>query len=159
MKTEFKKAVLPDEISSLKAFDRRVFSSSDAFDTAEWENYEAYWMVVNGTKVGCCAFERHVDFQDDITEVGNNPPLQGSLYISTTGILPEFQGKGFGQLLKAWEVSYARYHGFTRIITDVRKSNLKMIRLNRRFNFQVIRTTRRYYTDPVESTCVMELLL
>jgi ribosomal protein S18 acetylase RimI-like enzyme len=32
-----------------------------------------------------------------------------------------------------------------------------MIALNERFGFRVIRTTPRYYSDPVESTVVMEL--
>ena len=80
------------------------------------------------------------------------PPASGSLYIASTGIHPDFQGMGFGQLLKNWQVIYARYRGFERIVTNTRKSNSAMIALNRKFGFRIIRTTPRYYSDPVEST-------
>ena len=52
---------------------------------------------MDGVTVGCCGFEHHVDFQDG--QENENPTLRGSLYISTTGVLPRFQGKGFGPIL------------------------------------------------------------
>ncbi|MBZ5595142.1 MAG: GNAT family N-acetyltransferase [Acidobacteriia bacterium] len=159
MRTEFRKAILPDEIRSLMAFDRKIFPRSDLFDVTAWKTCESYWMVVDGVKVGCCAFEKHVDFREDISEEGVNRSRKGSLYISSTGILPKFQGQGFGALLKSWEISYARYYGFTRMVTNTRKQNLPIIRLNRRFGFRVVRTTPRYYSGPTDSTVVMELLL
>ncbi|PYT20905.1 MAG: hypothetical protein DMG57_40480 [Acidobacteria bacterium] len=159
MRTEFRRAILPREIRSLMAFDRKVFSSSDLFDAGTWKVFESYWMVVDGVKAGCCAFEAHADFQEDIHQGGINPRLKGSLYISTTGILPRFRGKGFGTLLKAWEISYARYHGFNCIVTNTRKRNVAMIKLNRKFGFRIIRTTPGYYSDPPDSTVVMELRL
>jgi ribosomal protein S18 acetylase RimI-like enzyme len=158
MKTEFRKA-LPVEIRGLVAFDRKIFPKSDRFSKEYWKDIEAYWMLVDDVKVGCCAFEKRVDFQEDIQADEANCRMDGSLYISTTGILPEFQGRGFGQLLKCWEIAYARHHGFTRIVTNTRKKNRAMIALNRKFGFQVIRTTPRYYSDPVDSTVVMELIL
>ena len=159
MATHFRKAILPGELRSLMAFDRKVFPRSDLFDAAYWNTCEAYWMLVDGIKVGCFAFEKHVDFQEDINRDGVNPRLEGSLYISTTGILPKFQGKGFGRLLKSWEVSYARHHGFRRIVTNTRKRNTRIIALNREFGFRIVRTTPRYYSGPPDSTVVMELLL
>ena len=159
MHMEFRKAILPDELRSLMAFDRKVFPIADLFDAGYWKKCEPYWMLVDGIKVGCCAFEKQVDFQEDISADGVNPRLKGSLYISTTGILPKFQGKGFGSLLKAWQVSYARYHGFTRIVTNSRRRNPRMIALNRKFGFRVVRTTPQYYSGPPDSTVVMELLL
>jgi ribosomal protein S18 acetylase RimI-like enzyme len=158
MKTEFRRA-LPVEIRGLMAFDRKVFPESDRFAKEYWKAIEAYWMLVQGVKVGCCAFEKRVDFQEDIREDEANCRMDASLYISTTGILPEFQGKGFGQLLKAWEIAYARYHRFTRIVTNTRKGNRSMIALNRKFGFRIIRITPRYYSDPTDATVVMELIL
>ena len=87
MYTEFRKANLPDELRSLMAFDRKVFPISDLFDADYWKRCESYWMLVNGKKVGCCAFEKHLDLQEDIDADGVNPRRKGSLYISTTGIL------------------------------------------------------------------------
>lgn len=143
MKTEFRKAILPREIGALLAFDRKVFPKADRFDRAYWKECESYWLIVGRTKVGCCAFERR----------------KGSLYISTTGILPKFQNRGFGPLLKSWEIAYARYHGFKRILTNCRKRNARMIALNRQFGFRVVRTIPRYYEEPTDSSVLMELLL
>jgi ribosomal protein S18 acetylase RimI-like enzyme len=156
MKTEFRKAILPREMGALLAFDRKVFPKPDRFDRAYWSACESHWLMVGKTKVGCCAFEKNVDFHD---ADGNAPARTGSLYISTTGILPRFQNKGFGPLLKAWEIAYARYHGFNRIITNCRKRNARMIALNRQFGFRIVRTIPRYYMEPTDSSVLMELLL
>ena len=158
MKTEFRRATLPRELRRLVAFDHKVFKKADWFPKSDWENYESYWMIVDGVTVGCCAFVHHVDFQDDPDE--ENPPRQGSLYIPTTGILPRFQGKGFGDLLKCWQIAYAGCHGFKRIVTNCRRSNRPMVALNKKFGFRIIRRPKAmYYEDPPEPTVVMELWL
>jgi ribosomal protein S18 acetylase RimI-like enzyme len=157
MRTEFRKANLRSELRSLMTFDRKVFSSADTFDADTWKECQAYWMLVDAVKVGCCAFQHHVDFQDDIKDSVDSPTRKGSLYISTTGILPRFQGTGLGVLLKAWEISYARYHGFTRIVTNTRGRNTAMINLNRKFGFRILRTTAGYYEDPTDAVVVMEV--
>ncbi|HYL34951.1 MAG TPA: N-acetyltransferase [Bryobacteraceae bacterium] len=159
MHTEFRRATVPQEIPSLIAFDHRVFPKGDWFSKADWETYISYWMMVGKIKVGCCAFQHHVDFQEDIRADGVNPALHGSLYISSTGILPRFQRMGFGALLKCWQITYARRRRFTRIVTNTRKHNVGMIRLNRKFGFQVVRVSPNYYTDPADATVVMELRL
>jgi ribosomal protein S18 acetylase RimI-like enzyme len=161
MKTEFRKAIVPAEVRSLVIFDRKAFHKypADWFGHYDWKNCEAWWMIVDNRKIGCCAFEPHVDFQEDIREDAANRGLRGSLYIVTTGILPPFQGLGFGRLMKCWQVLYARRHGFTRLITNSRKSNRPMIGLNKKFGFKVIRTTPDYYENPREPTVVMELRL
>jgi ribosomal protein S18 acetylase RimI-like enzyme len=156
MKTQFRKAVLPKEIGALLSFDRNVFPKPDRFDQAYWTACESHWLIVGKTKVGCCAFEKHVDFHDGS---GDALHRRGSLYISTTGILPRFQKKGFGPLLKSWEIAYARYHGFNRIITNCRKRNTRMIALNRQFGFRIVQTIPRYYMEPTDSSVLMELLL
>ena len=159
MHVEFRKCDPAREISALRAFDRKVFPKGDLFSANEWRSYTSYWMIVDGTIVGCCAFEHDLDFQEDLRRDECNARLKGSLYTASTGILPEFQGKGLGNLLKCWEIAYAKYHGFTRVVTNTRKKNSRMISLNQRFGFQVIRETRGYYSDPTDSTVVMELRL
>jgi ribosomal protein S18 acetylase RimI-like enzyme len=66
---------------------------------------------------------------------------------------------GFGQLMKCWQIAYARLHGFSRIVTNTRKRNTGMIALNRKFGFATLRTTPGYYSAPADSTVVMELVL
>jgi ribosomal protein S18 acetylase RimI-like enzyme len=144
LKIEFRKAVLPGELRSLAAFDRKVFTS-DYFAASEWKEYECYWMLLDNRGIGCCAFEEDAG--------------KGSLYISTTGILPRYRGMGFGALMKSWQIAYARYHKFSRIVAHVRKRNRAMIALNRKFGCRIVRTTPRYYEDPPDSAVVMELPL
>jgi len=150
---------MPAEIRNLQAFDRKVFGKSDLFPASYWRICESYWMLIDGVKVGCCAFEKHVDFRQDLHPDGRNPRREGCLYICTTGILPRFQGRGFGRLMKQWQIAYARHHGFKRIVTNTRKRNAAMIALNRKFHFRTIRTTPRYYSEPADATVVMELSL
>lgn len=157
MKTEFRKARLPHDLRALMTFDRKIFSPSDCFTAADWRRYTTFWMLIDGVKAGCCAFQEHVDFAEDRGAV--NPKRKRSLYITTTGIHPKYQGKGFGQLLKSWEVAYAMHHGFTRIVTNTRRNNSRMIVLNKQFGFRRLRTTPGYYDDPPDATVVMELLL
>jgi ribosomal protein S18 acetylase RimI-like enzyme len=155
---EFRRARLPAELRSLCLFDRKAFHQcpGDWFDADMWLQYQCWWLLLNGRKIGCCAFEANVDFQQDRRDDGVNPKRRQSLYIASTGIHPAFRGKGFGSLMKSWQIAYARYHGFTRIVTNTRKSNLPIIRLNKKFGFKVIRTTAGYYFDPPEPTVVME---
>jgi GNAT superfamily N-acetyltransferase len=159
MKTQFRKAVLSEELKLLVAFDHKVFRKADWFKRSEWKSYESYWMTVDGVAVGCCAFQHHVDFHEG--QEKENPPLRGSLYIATTGILPDCQYKGFGRLLKSWQIAYASRNGFTRIITNHRASNHQMIELNKKFGFKIIRRPKAdyYEEDPPEPTVVMELKL
>ena len=159
MRVEFKKAIIPDEIRKLRAFDKKVFPKADLFSTNEWKEYESHWMTVDGVAVGCCAFLRNVDFQDDLRDDELNPPMPGSLYISTTGILPDWRGMGLGKLLKSWEIAYAKHSGFNRIVTNARSRNTTMIAINKEFGFKVLRTTPAYYSGPPDATTVMELEL
>ena len=159
MRIEFRKAVLPKELRSLQTFDRKVFRKSDWFPADYWRTCECYWLLVEDVKAGCCAFQQHVDFEEDLRQDGLNPSVRGSLYISTTGILPKFQGQGLGRLLKSWQIAYARRHGFRRIVTNTRKRNAPMIALNKKFGFRTVRTAPRYYSDPIDATVVMELVL
>jgi ribosomal protein S18 acetylase RimI-like enzyme len=157
LRIEFIRALVPHEIRSLVRFDLKVFPEADWFELDDWRKYKSFWMLLNGRRAGCCAFGEHEDFRDDIGP--DNIRHKGTLYIASTGILREFQGVGLGRLMKAWQVSYARYHRFRRIVTNCRKSNLAMISLNEAFGFGVIRTTPHYYENPDEPTVVMELTL
>lgn len=150
--------MLPDEIRDLVSFDHEVFHEhqDDWFDEEYWEaESEPWWMLIDDIKVGCCAFEPNVDVSDDPDR--DNPPLQGSLYVSTTGIHPTFQRKGLAKLMKAWQIAYARHHGFNRIVTNHRQSNSVMIRINESFGFRTLRIVPDYYDG--EPAVVMELVL
>jgi ribosomal protein S18 acetylase RimI-like enzyme len=159
MHLEFRQAVIPDEIRKLMAFDRKVFPKADLFGAADWRVYDSYWMLVDGVAVGCCAFLPHAGFLEDLHDDDPYRRVQGSLYIASTGILPRFQARGLGAMLKCWQIAYAKYHGFNRIVTNTRRRNTRIISLNRKFGFKIVRTTPGYYSDPPDATVVMELRL
>jgi ribosomal protein S18 acetylase RimI-like enzyme len=156
MHAEFRAADSAKEIRALMAFDRKVFSPSDRFDSQTWRECHAFWLLVRGKRVGCCAFAENVDFTEDQSADGTNVPAPGSLYIMTTGILQEHRGKGLGSLMKAWQISYARCHGFAKLVTNMRQSNTAVIALNKKYGFKRKRISPRYYQDPDEPTIVME---
>jgi ribosomal protein S18 acetylase RimI-like enzyme len=79
------------------------------------------------------------------------------LYIISTAILPEFQRQGWGTVLKAWEIAYARRNMYKLMVTGCRKSNTAMINLNLRFGFQYAFEISDYYSDPVESAVILSL--
>jgi GNAT superfamily N-acetyltransferase len=153
MDIEFKKAITANELDDLLDFDRRMFSSfpDDLFEPEDWNSLESYWMLADGVKVGCCAFERNCDYDER--------PRKGCLYIASTGILPEFQGKGLGRKQKEWQIKYARDHGFSVVVTNMRKSNVKMKALNESVGFGFRCFDPDYYTTPDEAAIVMELSL
>jgi ribosomal protein S18 acetylase RimI-like enzyme len=159
MITTFRKAILPREIKSLIIFDHKAFADykADWFRAEDWAKCESWWLIVGGVKAGCCGFERNRNF--DERRDADVYRKAGSLYIATTGILPHFRGQGFGDLMKRWQISYARYHGFDRIVTNTRQGNVRMLGLNRKHGFRVVRTTPGYYDHPAEPVVVMELQL
>jgi len=161
MHTEVRPAILPEELRSLVLFDHKAFAEypSDWFGPLHWQLYQPWWLILDGRKVGCCAFEHQVDFRGDAPDDNQTPLRKGSLYIASTAIIPDSRGRGLGTLFKSWQISYARLHGFNRIVTNTRKSNKPMIRLNQKFGFKITRTIPNYYFDPPESTVVMELRL
>lgn len=146
MELEFRRVDVEKELRRLRDFDRRVFPKADLFPASFWRAAEVYWMLVNARRVGCCAL------QEDLED----PTI---LAISSTGILPAWQGIGLGRVMKTWQISYARLHGYKRIVTETRESNSRMIRMNQAFGFRIVRTTPECYFDPDEAAVEMELVL
>lgn len=157
MKIEIKPADVVTEAANLIALDARMFLPSDRFDDpGDWQEYIAFWIVVDGQVVGSIAFGLNVEFSGSWDIDKSNP---GSLYIASTGILPEFQQKGIGNIVKQWEIDWAKSHGFKRISTNCRASNQGSLRLNAKFGFKVISEIPHYYEDPDEPAIVMKLEL
>jgi ribosomal protein S18 acetylase RimI-like enzyme len=143
MRTAFTKVDSATEMQELLRFDRQIFRRADVFPAAYWRSVESYWMIVDGVKIGCCAFELSAP----------------TLYVASTGILPAYQGRGFGKRFKRWQIAYARKHRYTRIVAHCRQKNLPIISLNQKAGFRTIAVTPGYYTRPSDAAVVMELPL
>jgi len=148
---EFRRAAIPDEIDALCEFDRKVFHAypSDVYGPEAWKEFESHWLIVDGIIVGCTAFGHNVDYDYEARP--------GYLFISSTGVLPEFRRKGFGKEQKKWQIEYAKKNGFKIIVTNMRQSNEPIIRLNEWFGFKQRKVHLHYYHEPDEAAIVMEL--
>jgi len=144
MELEFRRVDVEQELRRLREFDKKVFLKADLFPASFWRAAEVYWLIVDGKRVGCCALQEELD-SDRV------------LAISSTGILPAWQGRGLGRVMKAWQIAYAKRYGYTRLVTETRESNERMIRLNHEFGFKIVRTTPGCYFDPGEAAVEMEL--
>ena len=145
--------VRPDEMGLLCELDVKIFGDEDAFNTPDlWEGLEAFFVVVNGLIVGSTALRHNTDVAESYE--ADYAELHGSLYIVSTGIVPEWQGQGIGSKVKEWQVDYAQAHRFARIVTNARTSNTRSIKLNQKLGFQIIQSIPGWYGD--ESTVVLE---
>jgi len=150
---EFRPAKLPDDLEALHRLDAQIFAAypGDLFSAEDWEHFDSHWMLEDGRIVGCAAFLADVDYDFS--------PRPGCLHIMTTGVLPELRGRGLGRKQKEWQIEYARSRGFQVIVTNMRKSNHRIIRLNEQLGFQFRLIDPGYYIDPPEDAIVMELRL
>jgi len=144
------------EAVELAALEARMFRPADRLTAEDWKEYEAFWILADMQTAGSIALGLNMNFSGffdkDMSE-------QGCLYLVSTGILPEFQGRGIGNIVKRWEVEWARTHRFTRISTNCRASNTGSLRLNQKFGFKIIGEVPNYYEAPIESAIAMELTL
>ena len=117
-KIEFKKVNVAEEIDALCELDRKIFHAfpADLFTPEEWAEFESYWMIVDGKIVGCSAFIRDTDYDDEARP--------GCLHIMSTGILPEFRRRGLGMKQKQWQIEFAKQQGFRAIVTNTRESKI-----------------------------------
>jgi GNAT superfamily N-acetyltransferase len=152
-KIEFRRVVVADEIGTLCEIDRKIFHAfpADLFTPEDWAEFESYWMIVDGKIVGCSAFIRDSDYDDELR--------LGCLHIVSTGVLPEVRRRGFGMKQKQWQIEFAKQQGFRMIVTNTRESNLAMLQLNLKVGFVICGTAPHFYYEPDEPAIVMELQL
>jgi len=148
---EFRPAKLPDDLEALARLDEKIFADypGDLFTPDEWLLFDSHWMLEHDRIIGCAAFLADVDYDFS--------PRPGCVHIVSTGVLPEHRGRGLGKLQKEWQIEYARSRGFQMMVTNMRRTNHRIIRLNELLGFQFRLIAPAYYRDPPEDAIVMEL--
>lgn len=114
----------------------------------------SFWLIQKRKRIGACCVKHHATFSTD--KYAFSKRAYGTLYITSTAVLPQFRQHGFGAVLKAWQIAYARTHGFTKIVTNIRVSNTASIRLNLKFGFTIVDQFEKCYPDG-ENAVIMEL--
>ena len=153
------RACIPTDSKALAAFDRRTYPNKNEHAPPSYFSHRGmrtYWMLRNGRRVGACCVLHNSTFTPDPEALSAH--AKGVLYITSTAILPKEQGRGLGNIFKAWQIAYARTHGFKKIVTNARKSNNASIRMNLKFGFTIVGESARCYPDG-EDTVIMELCL
>lgn len=68
-------------------------------------------------------------------------------HILNVAILPEFQGKGYGNVLMEFLMSESLREGLENVTLEVRKSNERAIKLYEKFGFKCAGVRPKYYLD------------
>ncbi len=71
--------------------------------------------------------------------------------VQTIGVLPEYEGKGFGRAMLEQMHERARELGAERILLEVRADNPRAQRLYERNGYRAIHVRRRYYDDGTDA--------
>jgi ribosomal-protein-alanine N-acetyltransferase len=75
--------------------------------------------------------------------------------ITNVAVKPDLRGKGIAKALLKELLSYAKSHGITRIVLEVRVSNVAAIGLYEGFGFEIIGTRKNFYEFPREDAHIM----
>jgi GNAT superfamily N-acetyltransferase len=154
MNIEIVRADVSTEAEALSELDQRIFSDADYFEPPDWRGYEAFWIMVDGQVAGSIAFDLNAAANPEVVN-----PSPTCMFIISIGLLPEFRGRGIGDVAQRWEINYAKTHGFTRLVATCRASNEPSIRLHQKWGFVKTREIPDYYECPVEPAVVLELQL
>ncbi len=71
--------------------------------------------------------------------------------VQTIGVLPEYEGHGFGRAMLEQMHERAREQGAERILLEVRADNPRAQRLYERNGYRAIHVRRRYYDDGTDA--------
>ncbi|HEY9584055.1 MAG TPA: GNAT family N-acetyltransferase [Candidatus Paceibacterota bacterium] len=147
----------PDEVKILCELDVQIFENN-AFDAPElWENLETFFILADKFIVGSIALRHNTGMADHYDY--EYLPETGSIYIVSIGLLPAWQDRKIGKQGMQWIIAYARKNNFTRIVSNVRASNIRSILLHQGAGFRISQLIPEYYEEPKEDTVVLELKL
>lgn len=75
--------------------------------------------------------------------------------ITTLGICPTEQGRGYAKVLMDACIRATEEQGYTIITLEVRVSNVVAINLYQRYGFEIVTTRKNYYQDTNEDAYLM----
>jgi len=151
-----------EHIALLAKMDALIYVKADAFSEEDFKDpdFKNFLVRLDDEPVGSTVLAPNKGETESYDAL--LPEVEGTLYIISTAILPQFQRQGIGSIVKAWQIAYAKRNGFKKIVTNARVSNKGSIALNKKFGFQMIRIIPEYYNPdyaggPREDTIVLQL--
>ncbi len=141
----------------LLQLDRKTFSEADAFKNASiWIGLQCFFLRHNDKPIASFALALDRDHRWKFDRKIQAPQ---SIFIVTTGILPEYQNMKLGRLIKEFQIVYARLNNFKKIESTARASNVRIISLNKKFGFEKTLVIPKFYKNPEEDMVVLGRVL
>lgn len=137
----------PHEIKTMAKFEEKVFVT-DAFSEADFEGLKPFWLLLNKNFIGWMVLEKTQGIHS-----------QKGLHVASLGIIPEFQGMGFSEMLLNFALCYSRREKSHYVSLYTRESNVRMIRASQRVGFELKKIVPSYYQNPDEDGILMEIIL
>jgi len=85
--------------------------------------------------------------------------ISGAAEIYNIAVEADHARTGIGKQLMTTVIEESRQRNATKVVLEVRKSNVSAIRFYDSFNFRITGERKNYYSSPVEDAFVMELAL
>ena len=152
----FVRALLPAELPEVLRIDGIVFGEEDSIPEELWKapNIETYWVLVNGEKAGLVAVA--LDETVPATIDAEAVPEEGTVYVFTVDILPDFQGRGLGTAAIRWMGEEAPYiEGRTSIVSTIRSSREAYIEAHVRAGWKRNGTIPGFFSGPSEDAVII----
>lgn len=131
---EIKKATIED-IKFLERVENECFPDPWNFDMLESE------ILSNNATYSILLFDK--------TPIGYYSYIHifDEAHILNIAILPEYQGKGYGNVMMEYLLSESLKEGLENVTLEVRKSNVKAIGLYEKYGFKCVGIRPRYYMN------------
>lgn len=139
-----------DDVDSIKFLEEElninILSKNSILDDLDNDNFS--YFILKDTKkqnciVGYVATSHVLDSMDIISIV----------------IKKDYQRIGLASYLLKYVIDFAKQKNITKILLEVRKSNLPAQKLYEKYNFRKISIRKNYYNNPVEDALIYELTI
>ena len=138
----------PADLESVKSLDKLAFSNP-------WPENAFKYEIENNKNARNWVGELNDGIDRTIIALAVVWIILDEAHIGTFAVHPDEQDKGVGHLLLATICKTLIEENITRIFLEVRKSNIKAIKLYKKFGFEVDGERKNYYRDNGETAILM----
>jgi len=135
--------MVPEDLDLILSLELKLFSSPWTKDNYQFEltqNPYAHYVVID---------------EEGIKGYLGLWINDGAMQITTLGVDPQFQNKGYGKALLDYALLKANQEHVIVITLEVRVSNKKAIHLYERAGFKQVTIRKQYYSHPDEDAVLM----
>lgn len=138
------RSMMENDIDAIVKLEKQIFSSA-------WTKEHFLYEITKNP------FSNNLVLEKDSTIIGYIGfwLLGDQTQITTLGICPTKQGRGYAKVLLDACIKATKEQGYAVITLEVRVSNVVAITLYQRYGFEVVTTRKNYYQDTHEDAYLM----